>query len=260
MGKGETSLSGKLQGQVAIVTGGSRGIGRGICGELASAGATVIVNYTSHEEAALEVVAEIKQRGGQAEAIGADIGVKAEIDRMVSDVKSRYGRIDILVNNAGICPFRDFFAIEEETWNRTIAVNLAGAFFCSQAAGAVMREQGSGAIVHISTVTTMRGGPEQVHYAASKGGMNALTSSMANALGKYGIRVNAILCGGVATDINLEQRKQAGAVVDEWASNLPARRGGRPSDLGKAIVYLTSPDAEWVTGALLAVDGGALIM
>lgn len=256
--------TGKLAGKIALVTGGSRGIGRGICNQLADAGATVIVNYTSGEAAAREVVAGIEERGGTAEAAQADVGAKADIDRMMDAVIERHGRIDILVNNAGICPFRDFFAIEEETWARTIAVNLGGPFFLSQRAAAVMRQHGGGAIVHIGTVTAFRGGPEQVHYAASKGGINSLTSSMAVALAQYNIRVNAILCGGVPTDINVEQRERAG-ITEEQLAEMQAqangvRRMGKPDDLGKAVLYLASLDAEWVTGALLAVDGGALVM
>jgi NAD(P)-dependent dehydrogenase (short-subunit alcohol dehydrogenase family) len=169
-----------------------------------------------------------------------------------------FGRVDILVNNAGICPFSDFFDIDEETWRRTIDVNLAGPFFSSQAAARIMRDQGKGSIINISTVTSFRGGSTQVHYAASKGGMNSLTSSMTSALGKYGIRVNTILCGGVITDINRFQLKE---VPEPKAKTkyLPAGRVGDPEDLGKAVVYFASDDSEWVVGAQLAVDGGGFV-
>lgn len=250
-------MTGRLQDRIAIVTGGSRGIGRGICLQLAGAGAYVIVNYAKGEAAALEVVAEIEAQGGKAEAVQADVGVKADIDRMMAFVDERHGKIDILVNNAGICPFRSFFDIDEETWHRTIDVNLGGSFFCSQAAAAIMRREGGGAIVHIGTVTSSRSSNDQVHYAASKGGINSLTTAMAYELGKHGIRVNGILCGGVATDINIEQRSK---IPEGEPVRLPAQRTGLPEDLGKAVLFLASPDADWITGALLPVDGGAMTM
>jgi len=250
----------KLAGRVAVVTGGSRGIGAGICEELAAAGAAVAVNFTNRESEANAVVERLRASGVPARAFRADVSKKGAVDRMMDDVANAFGRIDILVNNAGICPFADFFAIDEATWRRTIDVNLAGAFFCSQAAGRHMRRRGGGSIIHISTVTSFRGGPEQVHYAASKGGLNSLTSSMAVALGPYGIRTNAILCGGVPTDINRHQF--TGEVPLPKAKNrgLPAGRVGSPEDIGKAVVFLASGDSEWVTGATLAVDGGALVL
>jgi NAD(P)-dependent dehydrogenase (short-subunit alcohol dehydrogenase family) len=248
----------KFKGRVAIVTGGSRGIGSGICKELAKEGASVAVNYTSHQYEADKVAEEIRQHGIKAEIFRANVSVKAEVDAMMEQIAAEFGRIDILVNNAGICPFRDFFDIDVETWRKTIDVNLTGMFFCSQAAGRVMKEQGGGAIVNISTVTAMRGGTDQVHYAASKGGVNSLTSSMAAALGGHGIRVNAILCGGVPTDINRSQFSHP--IEPKAKSGIPAGRVGDPEDLGKAVVYLASDDSEWVTGALLAVDGGSLIL
>lgn len=249
----------RLKGKVAVVTGGSRGIGSGICRELARVGASIAVNYTSSLQEAQQVTEEIRHYGIKAEIYKANVAIKAEVDDMMEQVVAEFGRIDILVNNAGICPFRDFFDIDEETWRSTIDVNLAGMFFCSQAAGRVMRDQGGGVIVNINTVTSLRGGAQQVHYAASKGGVNSLTSSMAIALGEHRIRVNAILCGGVPTDIN---RSQIPVHLHQpkAKSSLPAGRVGAPEDLGKAVVYLASDDSEWVTGALLAVDGGALIL
>ncbi len=251
---------GKLDGRNAIVTGGSRGIGRGICFELAKEGANVAVNYSSHPEEARTVVEELRSFGGLATAVKADVSVKTEISAMVEQVRSEWGSVDILVNNAGICPFRDFFDIDEVSWTRTIGVNLSGVFYASQAAARHMKEQGKGAIVHISTVTAYRGGMEQVHYAASKGGGNSLTSSMACALGHYGIRVNSILCGGVITDINRDRVPVHLHGKKAKHPELPSGRLGDPEDLGKAVVYLVSDDSEWVTGAQLAVDGGSFVM
>lgn len=249
-----------LSGKVAVITGGGRGIGRGISKELANAGAVVVVNYHANKDAAEEAVASIQAAGGKAIALKADVGRKSDVDRMMDDVCSQFGAIDILVNNAGICPFRDFFDLDETTWNETLQNNLSGMFFCSQAAARIMMGGGrGGSIVNISTVTAFRGGLEQVHYAASKGGVNSLTTSMANALGIYGIRVNAILCGGVATDINRDRIPPDMRVPKAKTDSLPLGRLGDPEDLGKAVVFLASSESEWITGAQLAVDGGFMV-
>jgi NAD(P)-dependent dehydrogenase (short-subunit alcohol dehydrogenase family) len=249
-----------LEGQVAIVTGGSRGIGSGICKVLAGAGATVAVNYRGNRTEAERTVDEIVSLGGQAFPVQGDVARKADADQLIKEVYERCGRIDILVNNAGICPFRDFLDIDEQTWRETIDTNLSGAFFCSQAAARIMIEQGNGSIINISTVTSFRGGKKQVHYAASKGGMNALTSSIANALGPQGVRINTIFCGGVITDINrhlVSEEKQLPKAKDK---GLPLQRLGDPHDLGQAVLFFASAQSEWVTGAQLAVDGGWSIL
>ncbi|UVI29611.1 SDR family NAD(P)-dependent oxidoreductase [Paenibacillus spongiae] len=248
---------GKLTGKVALVTGAGRGIGRGIAIELAKEGASVAVNYSGRVDAAAETVVILRALGVQAEMYQANVGVPAEAAALVEQVVQDFSKIDILVNNAGICPFADFFDIDEENWRRTLDVNLGGAFFCSQAAARHMRDAGQGAILHISTVTSYRAGATQVHYAASKGGMNSLTSSMAFALGKYGIRVNAILCGGVATEINTPENEPIRTKMP--TRYLPTGRTGDPEDLGKAVVFLCSDDSEWITGTLFPVDGGYLV-
>jgi len=245
----------RLTGKIAIVTGGSRGIGRGIATELAREGAAVVVNYTQAADAAAEVVAEIAGFGGTAMAIQADIGVRAEAEALVAAAVAAHGRVDILVNNAGICPFRTFWEITDEDWDRTHRTNLYGAFVTSQAAAAVMRDAGGGAIVHVSSVSAHVGGPEQVHYCATKGGVNAMTSSMAIALGPHKIRVNAVLPGGVHTDINrIHWEGQPPS-----SPNLSVDRPGTPWDIARAVCYLASDDAAWVTGAMLPVDGGLLV-
>lgn len=248
---------GKLDGAVSIVTGGSRGIGRGICLELAKEGSHIGINYTSNQQEAEKVRKQVESYGVQAISVKADVSKKDEVDQMMDQVYEQFGKIDHLINNAGICPFQDFFDIDLKTWNQTIDVNLKGMFLCSQAAGKYMKTQGKGSIVNITSVTANRGGAEQVHYAASKGGGNSLTTSMAYALGKYGIRVNAIACGGVITDINRHLINENHRKKTE--DKLPAGRWGEPQDLGKAVVYLVSEDSSWVTGSLITVDGGFLI-
>lgn len=245
----------RFAGKVAIVTGGARGIGRGIALELAGEGAAVAVNYVEADTAANEVVAEIERNGGRAAAIRADVGVRQDAEALVATTVQNFGRVDVLVNNAGICPFRSFWDITDDVWEQTLRTNLYGAFVTSQAASRVMRDQGGGAIVHISSVSSYLGGPEQVHYCATKGGINAMTSSMAVALGEFGIRVNAVLPGGVHTDINRQHWEGRPAT----APGLPVNRIGEPWDMARAVCYLASEDAAWLTGVLLPVDGGLTV-
>jgi len=169
-------------------------------------------------------------------------------------------RIDGLVNNAGICQFASFFEITPANWDRHLAVNLSGPFFMAQSVARYMRDAGKGSIVNISTVSSRRGGDRQVHYIASKGGVNSMTSSMAHELRDMNIRVNAILVGGVATDINKEQFAQRAKQMGKHFQEGPGvRHLGKPEDLGFAARYLLSDESEWVTGSLISVDGGAMV-
>ncbi len=256
----------RLQGKVAIVTGASRGIGRAIALRLAQEGAKVCVNYygpadaaAGQPEAAQQVVAAIEQAGGEAFAFEADVSQKDQVDRMVQAVVDRWDRIDILVNNAGICPFRDFFAITEEVWDRVQAVNLKGVFLCSQAVARVMVEKGiPGRIISISSVSSIVGGSQQAHYCPTKAGINLLMKSMAIALGKYGITCNMVAPGTIETDINREDlsnpEKRASMI-----RRTPLGRLGRPEDIAGPVAFLASDDAAYMTGAILIVDGGALV-
>jgi len=245
----------RFAGKAAVVTGGARGIGRGIALELAREGAGVVVNYVEADTAASDLVAEIERAGGAAAAVRADIGRRSDAESLVVAAVDRFGRLDVLVNNAGICPFRSFWEITDDVWEATLRTNLYGAFVTSQAAARVMRDQGGGAIVHVSSVSSYLGGPEQVHYCATKGGINAMTSAMAVALGEHNIRVNAVLPGGVPTDINRHQWEGQPAA----RPGLPVDRPGTPWDIARAVCYLASDDAAWVTGTLLPVDGGLTV-
>lgn len=254
-----------LEGRVVIVTGGGRGIGAGISRVLAKAGAHVAIFHPQNNEFdeashAAKVIAEIQADGGAAYAYSVDVGVREEVINAVVQVVGDHGRIDGLVNNAGICRFASFFDITPENWARHLAVNLSGPFFLSQAVAQHMKNQGGGSIVNISTVSAFRGGDRQVHYISSKGGLNSMTTSMAHELRDLNIRVNAILVGGVATDINIKQRQDQEARTDRsHVEEQGVRRLGKPEDLGNAALYLLSDESEWVTGSLMAVDGGALI-
>lgn len=251
-----------LAEKVVIVTGGARGIGSGISEVLAGAGAHVAIIYpaVSEEIHAKNMIEKIEKSGGSASSYLCDIGYREQIESTVAKIHRELGRIDGLVNNAGICNFASFFEITPENWQRHLDVNLSGPFFLSQEVAKFMREKGKGAIVNISTVSAFRGGNEQVHYIASKGGLNSLTTSMAHEVKGFGIRVNAILCGGVATDININQRAEQEARDGKPYVDPPGVRGrGVPTDLGNAALFLLSDASEWVTGSLVAVDGGALI-
>lgn len=253
-----------LGSRVVIVTGGGRGIGAGISRILGAAGARVIIFHPQDDNFdelrhAKAVVAEVANSGGNASAMMVDISNRDLVIAAVRKVLADFGRIDGLVNNAGICDFASFFDITQANWDRHLAVNLSGPFFLAQAVARHMREQGKGSIVNISTVSTFRAGDQQVHYISSKGGLNSLTTSMAHELKDMNIRVNAILTGGVATDINLDKRR-----AEEERTGKPymegpgVRKMGRPEDIGHAVRYLLSDESEWVTGTLMSVDGGAM--
>ena len=253
-----------LEGRVVIVTGGGRGIGAGISRVLGRAGAQVIIFHPEsgkfdENQHAQEVVGEIMRDGGKASAFSVDVAERSQVLAAVEKVFANFGRIDGLVNNAGICDFASFFDISPENWERHLAVNLSGPFFLAQATARYMRDQGKGSIVNISTVSSFRAGDQQVHYISSKGGLNALTTSMAHELRDMNIRVNAILTGGVATDINLEKRKAEEVRTGKpYAEGPGVRKMGKPEDLGHAVRYLLSDESEWVTGTLMSVDGGAM--
>ncbi len=254
-----------LEDSVIIVTGGGRGIGAGISRVLARSGAQVVIFHPENDRfdefsAANSVLADIEATGGVATSYCVDVGNLRLVQATVARVMLDFKRIDGLVNNAGICDFTSFFDITPEIWDRHLDVNLRGPFFLSQAVGRAMKIQNAGSIVNISTVSAFRGGDRQVHYISSKGGLNSMTTSMAHELRSFNIRVNAILVGGVATDINIDQRAElANKSPEEVLSHVGVRQLGLPEDLGNAARYLLSEESSWVTGSLVAVDGGALI-
>ena len=223
--------------------------------ELAREGAAVVVNHVAAHGAAEEVVDEIHGMGGRALAFSADVGSRTEGARIVEASLNEFGRLDVLVNNAGICPFEEFFDIDDDTWDRTLRTNLYGPFVLAQSAARIMAEQQSGAIINISSVSSYIGSATQVHYCASKGGLNSLTAAMAVALGPLGIRVNAVLPGGVPTDINRHQWEGR----EHESPGLPINRRGTPMDMARAVCYLASDDASYLTGVLLPVDGGVTV-
>lgn len=250
-----------LSGRVALVTGGSRGIGRGIALALAKAGADVAVNYVSSEQEAERVVLEIKNLGRRAITVRADVSQKREVDFMVGEVIRQLGRIDILVNNAGILTSEPFLEMKEETWDRMMAVNLKGQFLVAQAVARQMVAKGSGGkIINIASIASGQVGvgfPNIAHYCASKGGVVAMTETMALELGPYKINVNAIAPGAIETDMTknmlLDEKTRQGLLM-----RIPKGRIGEPKDIGAMAVFLASDEADYCTGATFYVDGGWL--
>lgn len=252
-------MRGSLEGKVALVTGGSRGIGRAVCERLAAAGAQVAVNYPSEEDNAAATVAAIEAAGGRAVGFRADVSHKDEVERMFAAVLERFGRLDILVNNAGICPFAEFLEISEELWDRVQSVNLKGAFLCSQAAArAMLARGGGGRIVSMSSISAIVGGSLQVHYTPTKAGIRSLMQSLAIVLGPHGITCNSVLPGTIATDINAEFFEDRDT-LRRYESRIPVGRLGQPADVAGAVAYLVSDEAAYVNGAEILVDGGALV-
>ena len=249
----------RLDGKRVIVTGGSRGIGRGIAIAMASEGARVAVNYTANEAAAREVVEAIKAGGTEAIAVKADVACKSDVDAMIAEVVGAFGGVDVLVNNAGVCHFLDFFEVTEQEWDFHQDINCKGIFLASQAAARVMKDQGGGRIVNVTSISGEKAtDPQQVPYCASKGGANMLTQVMALALAPYGITVNAVLPGTIETDINRDILAQDGieaAIIEAT----PLKTLGLPEHVAEAVIYFAGDQSGWTTGALLPVDGGFML-
>lgn len=246
----------ELTGKKALVTGGSRGIGRGIALAFANQGADVIVNYHSNLEEANKVVEMIKSMGRQSIAIQADVAKSADVNRMFDQVEKEWGGLDILANNAGILSYAEFTQITEEQWDNVINTNLKGQFLCAQRAAKLMIKNHWGRIINIASIASGGVGigfPYLSHYTASKGGVIGLTENMALELGKQGINVNAIAPGAIETDISKGQTPDQ---TQSLIAKLPKGRMGQPADIGAAAAFLASNEADYITGITLYCDGG----
>jgi L-rhamnose 1-dehydrogenase len=249
-----------LEGKIALVTGASRGIGRGTALRLAADGATVIVNHPGEEEHAQSVVHAIEAAGGRAVAIEADVSSSAQVMAMIERTTSELGPIQILVNNAGICPFCDFFDITEDLWDRVHAVNLKGAFLCAQSVSRVLVERGlPGRFVFLSSISAWVGGAQQVHYCPTKAGVSALMRSLAIVLGPHGITCNAVLPGTIYTDINKDDVPPGSDKRAYFEGRIPLGRLGEPADIADVISFLCSDDSRYMNGAEVLVDGGMFV-
>ncbi|HEY8450401.1 MAG TPA: 3-oxoacyl-ACP reductase family protein [Bacillota bacterium] len=244
----------RLDGKVAIVTGGSKGIGRGLAEVLARAGAAVAVS-SRHLEQAEAAAAELRALGAEALALRADVKQRADVEAMVQAVRERFGRIDVLVNNAGTVVAKPALDLTEEDWDHVLDTNLKGAFLCSQAAGRVMIEQGGGSIINIASIMGAVGDVALAAYCASKGGVVLLTKALAAEWARHGVRVNAIGPGYIKTDFNREALKDE-RILDRILRKTPLRRLCTIEDLAGTCLLLASDAGSYITGQTFYIDGG----
>ncbi len=242
-----------LDGQSALVTGGGRGVGKGIALALARAGCRVAVNYRSGEAQAQETVGELRALGVEAFAVRANVGRAADVEAMFDEVLRRFGRLDLLVNNAGVQTWKPLLDVTEADWDEVIDTNLKGCFLCTRAAASHMREHGGGSIVNIGSGSNKHPFPRLVAYSASKGGIDMLTKVAAIELGAFGIRVNCVAPGAIEIERTLQESPDYG---EKWGRLTPLGRAGTPADVGPAVVFLAGPGAAFITGQTIWVDGG----
>lgn len=252
-----------LKNQVAIVTGASSGIGHATAAALAAAGAAVIVNYHSQSKPAEALVDEIRQAGGKAQAVRADVGDEGDVERLFAETVDAFGRVDILIANSGVQRDAPIGDMTLDQWNEVIATNLTGQFLCARAAVRQFRQQGRGAsvsaaagkIIHMSSVHQLIPWAGHANYAASKGGVDLFMRTLAQEVAQEGIRVNSIAPGAIATAINRESVEDE-AARKKMLSLIPYGRIGKPEDVARAAVWLASDAADYVVGTTLFIDGG----
>ena len=242
-----------LTGRVALVTGGSRGIGRETSLLLAEAGAHVIINYNRSAEEAEKILEEIIRQEGKAGIFQADIAKPDEVEKLFAYIKNTFKKIDILVNNAGIIRDNLLLSMGLPDWDRVLELNLRGAFLCSKFAAEMMMPQHAGKIINISSVSAIKGGRGQTNYAASKGGLISFTRACAVELSGKGIQVNAVLPGMIVTDMSTRARKRAG---EDILKGIPCGRFGEPRDVALLVLFLASDMSDYITGQAISVDGG----
>lgn len=244
-----------LNGKIAVVTGASRGIGKAIAKKFASLGATVVINYNGSEQKADEVKREIIAEGGRAEIMQCDVADFEACEAFFKAIIEQFGRIDILVNNAGITKDGLMMRMSEEEFSGVIDVNLKGTFHCIRFASRQMMKQRCGRIINMSSVVGISGNAGQVNYAASKAGVIGMTKSAAKELASRGITVNAIAPGFIETDMTSVLSEK---VKEETLKQIPLGRLGRAEDIAAAAAFLASDEAGYITGQVLAVDGGMI--
>lgn len=242
-----------LENKCALVTGASKGVGKGIALELARQGAAVAVNYHSDAAGAEATAEEIRGAGGRAITVRADVASKQQVDEMFDRVLAEFGRLDILVNNAGIQTWKPLLELTEEEWDRVLDVNLKGCFLCTQRAARIMKDAGGGAIINIGSGCNKWPFPNLANYTASKGGIEQFTKVAAVELGPHRIRVNCVAPGAIEIE---RTRQEAGDYAGTWGRLTPLRRIGLPSDVAAAVAFLCEDRAEFITGQTLWVDGG----
>jgi NAD(P)-dependent dehydrogenase (short-subunit alcohol dehydrogenase family) len=240
-----------LQGQVALVTGAARGIGKAIAARLQQGGAVVVINDILAAE-----LEQTQQEGVGAHRIVADVSVREQVQAMVDEVVARFGRLDILVNNAGVEPKAPMLEMSDEQWDRTMAVNLKGVFLGTQIAARHMVARGQGGrIIQISSIAGKNFLPNCANYCASKAGVNGFTREAARELAPHGITVNAVCPGVIETEMTAAARANP-ALMEKWMREIPAKRLGQVEEVAAFVAFLASPEAAYITGQSLNIDGG----
>ena len=245
----------RLKDKTALVTGSSRGIGRAVALSYGKEGANVVVNYTSNEKAANEVVETLESMGGKAIAVKADVSQKSDVDHLVAAAIETFGGLDILVNNAGFTRPAMMLKMTEEQWDQVVDIHLKGAFLCSQAAGNQMKEQKKGKIINVMSVAGLVGTVGQINYSAAKGGILSMTKSIARELARYNVCANVISLGIVATEMS-EKITTDEKLSEIYMNRILLKRFAEPDDIAPAFIFLASDESSYITGQLLCVDGG----
>ena len=245
----------KLEGKAALVTGSSRGVGKAVALGFAASGADVVINYTSNQNAADNVVSEIQSMGRSAVAVKADVAVKTDVERLVNTAAEKFGKLDILVNNAGFTRPAMMVKMSEDQWDQVVDIHLKGAFLCSQAAGRLMKEQNSGKIINVTSVAGIVGTVGQINYSAAKGGIISMTKSIAREMARYNVCANVISLGIVATDMT-EKIRTDEKLKEIYMNRILLKRFAEPDDISPAFVFFASDESNYITGQLICVDGG----
>jgi 3-oxoacyl-[acyl-carrier protein] reductase len=245
--------------QVVLVTGAGRGIGKAIALAFARAGARVAVNDINPDSCA-RTAGEIDVSGGQALACHADVANKLAVQSMLIDIEDRWGRVDILINNAGVEPHQPILQLDEWDWNRTLDVNLKGAFLCAQSVGRMMQQQGGGVIVNVASIAGRAAGlRDRSAYVASKTGLIGFTKECAREFAAYNIRVNAVCPGVIITEMTAHLRENE-VQMKKWLEDIPLGRLGDPEDVTGLVLFLCSDAARYITGQAIHVDGGKVML